>query len=560
MELKQYIAPLLKWWWLIAVATIVAGGASYYAVSQQPLTYEARAKLLIGRFLDDPNPSNIEFSVSQQLAASYTDIANTRPVREQTMSALGMTSLPPYVVRPLATTQLIEIVVTDTSPDRAQAVANELANQLILQSPTAPLPEEQERQAFIAEQLANLQTNIHETEDEIAAKREELQELVSALDINEAQNQINALQNKLNTLQSNYAALLDNTEAGATNTVRVVEPASVPGVPVGPNIEVTVLTAAAFGFVLASAAGYFLEYLDDTIKTSDQAERITKLPTLASIGRIKRRENKIKPISLDKPHSPISEAFRVLRLSIQYTQVDKQNRIFLVISPNPGDGKSVVAANLAVVLAKAGHNVLLIDGDLRRPTLHKTFGLKNNYGFTSLLLQIDSTQTQDQQNNEALVEEMVQVTAEPGLSVLTSGLVPPYPSELLSSLKMKVILNTFRKKYEYIIFDSSPALAVTDPLILSTLADSVLLIINAKKTRQNELKQVVKRLHEVDANLLGVVMNRLPQSKKVYFQYYNHQQLNSLDDSNNGNNAQSSSNDHEKSNGFFRRWRHKEQA
>lgn len=560
MELKQYIAPLLKWWWLIAIATILAGGASYYAVSQQPLTYEARAKLLIGRFLENPNPSSIEFSVSQQLAASYTDIANTRPVREQTMNALGMTSLPQYVVRPLATTQLIEIVVTDTSPERAQAVANELANQLILQSPTAPLPEEQERQAFIAEQLASLQTNIQETEDEIAAKRAELQELVSALEINDAQNQINALENKLNTLQSNYAALLANTEAGATNTVRVIESASVPRAPVGPNVEITVLTAAAIGFVLAAATGYFLEYLDDTVKTSEQVERISKLPMLAGIGRIKGKKVKPKPISLENPHSPISEAFRVLRLGIQYTQVDYPNRILLITSPNPGDGKSLVAANLAVVLAEAGHKVLLIDADLRHPAQHKAFGLKNDYGLTSLLRQIDSTPTRDEQINEALVEEMVQTTGETDLSVLTSGLVPPNPSELLSSLKMKVALDALRKKYEYLIFDSSPTLAVTDPLILSTLVDSVILVVNNKKTRQNQLKQVVKRLREVDANLLGVVMNRLPQSKKAYYQYYNHQQLNSLEDPTNGNSPQSSSDAHEKSNGFFGKWRQKRQA
>ena len=183
MELKQYIAPLLKWWWLIAIATILAAGASFFAVSQQPLTYQARAKLLVGRVLDDPTPSNSEFTVSQQLAASYTDIANTRLVRQQTMNALGMNSLPDYVVRPLATTQLIEIVVTDTIPERAQAVANELANQLILQSPTAPQPEEQELQTFIDEQLVSLQTSIQETQDEIAAKQDELQGLVSALEI-----------------------------------------------------------------------------------------------------------------------------------------------------------------------------------------------------------------------------------------------------------------------------------------------------------------------------------------------------------------------------------------
>ena len=302
-----------------------------------------------------------------------------------------------------------------------------------------------------------------------------------------------------------------------------------------------------------------MEYLDDTVKTPEQVEQITSLPMLAGVGRIKTREGKL--ISIESPHSSISEAFRIIRLGIQYTQVDKPNRILLVTSPNPGDGKSLMTANLAVVLAQAGHKVLLIDADLRHPTQHKTFGLKNNYGLTSLLLQIDSTSTGDEQKNQALVEEMVQVTAESGLSILTSGLVPPNPSELLSSQKMKVALANLSQKYDYLIFDSSPVLAVTDPLILSTLVDGVVLLVNTKNTRKNELKQVVKRLRDVDSNLLGVVMNRLTQPRKAYYQYHNYQQVQSLSDpARNGTGSQSSSDDLEKSNGFFGKLGRKEQA
>ena len=558
MELKQYIAPLLKWWWLIAGATLIAAGASYFAVSQQPQTYQARVKLLIGRFIDDPNPSNIEFSVSQQLAAFYTDIANTRPVREQTMNALGMTSLPEYIVRPLATTQLIEIVVTDTIPERAQLVANELANQLILQSPTSPLPEEQERQTFIDEQLVSLQTNIQETQDEIAAKQDELKDLVSALEITESQNQISALQNKLNTLQSNYASLLSSTEGGATNTVRVIDPAAVPGAPIGPNIEITVLTAAAIGFVLAAAAGYFLEYLDDTIKTSEQVERIADLPVLAGIRQIKSKESKSKLITLEEPHSPVSEAFRVLRLGIQYSHVDNPSQTLLITSPNPTDGKSMAAANLSVVLAQTGYKVLLVDADLRRPVQHTIFGLNNKYGLTSLLLQIDSSPTRNEQKNDALIEELIQTTAEPGLSVLTSGLIPPYPSELLSSLKMKVVLTSLTEKYDYLILDSSPVLPVTDAIILSTQVDSVILLVNTKTTRQNELKQVIKHLREVDSNLLGVVMNRIPQTRKSYNLYYK-RQTDYQEESEIETNSQPTSVQLKKSNGFLGKGQREEQ-
>jgi capsular polysaccharide biosynthesis protein len=160
MDLKELLVPLLKWWWLIVVATLLAAFSSYRAVRQQPLVYEARTTLMIGRALDNPNPSNNEFWLSQQLAATYADLGKREAVRERTMAALGMTWLPEYRVRALPNTQLLEIVVVDTNPARAQSVANELANQLILRSPTASRPEEQDRQAFVNEELNDLEATI----------------------------------------------------------------------------------------------------------------------------------------------------------------------------------------------------------------------------------------------------------------------------------------------------------------------------------------------------------------------------------------------------------------
>ena len=266
MEVREYINPLLKWWWLVIACTLLSAISGYLAVSQQPATYRSSTTLMIGGAADDPNPRADELALSQLLASAYGDIVQRRPVREQTMMALNLSSLPEYSASALPNSNMLEISVIDVSPHRAQAVANELAKQLIQQSPTAPRPEDEERRVFIEDQLSSLQTNIEETELEIVAKQNELEEAFSARDIADLQAEIAALLTKLRTLQGNYAALLPNTQGGATNTIAVIEPAGLPRNPVGPNVPVTVATTAAFGFALAAAAAYFLDFLDDTIK------------------------------------------------------------------------------------------------------------------------------------------------------------------------------------------------------------------------------------------------------------------------------------------------------
>jgi len=561
LELREYIDPLTKWWWLIAAATLVAAISSFLSVSQQPPIYQARTMLMVGRVIDNPNPNNSDFSVGQQLAATYVNIANTENMRQQTMAALGLNGMPAYVARPLPNTQLIEIAVTDTSPERAQAVANELANQLVLQSPTAPTQEEQERRAFIEEQLNSLQTNILETEEVITARQDDLKELVSAREIDEAQTQISALQAKLNTFQSSYAALLSHTEGGAANIVTVIDPASLPRRPIGPNVWATVLPAAAVGFALAAAAAYLLEYLDDRIKTANDVERICGLTTLASITRIKAGDSKHELITLEHPYSPVSEAFRVLRTSIQFSNVDKPHRTLLITSSNSAEGKSLVASNLAVVMAQAANKVLLIDADLRRPVQHKTFGLENNHGLTTLLLQIRPTPDGQATENDDLVEGLVQTTSEPGLFVLTSGPVPPNPSELLTSFKMKIALASLLRKFDYLILDSPPVLPVTDAIVLSSQVDSAMILVDSAQTRRKQLKVALGRLRDVDANLAGVILNRLSSAGKSYgFYYYGEQKPYYHDEPGDVRKRELSANGLNRARGLLSNWRRKEQT
>jgi non-specific protein-tyrosine kinase len=519
MELKEYIAPLLKWWWLLIASTLVAAISSFLAVQRQPPIYSASTTLMIGRALDDPNPSGNEIWLGQQLATTYSDIAKRSPVREATKAALELSWLPEYIARPLNNTQQMVISVTDTDPARAQAVANELANQLILKSPTNP-QEHQERQIFINQQLDELQFKIEDTQDEIDVKQEELGNMVSARQIADTKNQITALQTKLNTLQSNYTSLLSNTRQGALNTITVIEPASLPTKPIGPDVPMTVLTASTLGLVLAGSAAFLLEYLDNTIKSPNDVKKLVNLPTLAGIAHIRGERYPEKLVTIKHPRSPISEAYRSLRTAIQFSTFDRPgNTTLLVSSPNPTEGKSVTVANLAVVMAQAGYKVLIVDSDLRRPVMHRFFELPNSRGLTSFLLEVNPIHVED--DLIFLERDIIHNTPTEGLRVLTSGPIPPNPSELLGSEKMRKSVAALSKHYDYIVLDSPPTMIVTDAAVLSTLVHGVVLVADADRTQKNHLRQVMEHLKEVNANLIGVVLNRLsPKSDGYYYHYY----------------------------------------
>ncbi len=515
MDIKAFVTPLLKWWWLIVLATLIAASGSYYALINQPDVYQSRATLLIGRAIDDPNPTGTQFTLGEQLAQSYADIARREPVRRSVMTQLSLTALPEHYIAAIPRTQLLEISVNDTSPERAQAVANAFAQQLVQLSPSSTDPEEQERQIFVDQQLDDLQQQIEETEAEIDAKQEELGAVFSAQEISELQTELSALQAKLNTLQSNFAALLESSQQVALNTVSIIEPASLPRAPVNPQMELTILAASAIGFLLAVVGAYLLDYLDDSIRTPTQIQRHTDLPTLTSVASMKLQGSDGKLVAHHNPRSPDAEAFRVLRTGINYSSKASASQTLLVTSPNLGDGKSVTAGNLAVVAAQSGHRVLLIDLDLHRPAQHNLFGLSNRHGITTLWKQGNDIPSAHQLGQD--IVNVIQGTSVDNLFVLTCGPTMMDPSEFLASEKLQAILRLVLVKFDYVIVDSPPVLVVTDPLVLSSMVDSVLLVIRAGKTSRSELKQTVERLNRVGGHLLGVVLNRAADVDASYY-------------------------------------------
>lgn len=513
LNVKEYIAPLLKWWWLVLLATAAAGVSSFFATRQQEAVYRSTTTLLVGAGFDDPNPSNADISMGRTLAAFYVDMANRNELRIRTADALGLQQLPKQIAVRQVNENFIDITVTDTVPERAQAVANELARQLILSTPAS-----EDDGEFVNQLLSEYEAQIEETKVQIEGKQLEIGEAVGAREIAQLQEELNQLTITKQSLTASYAGLLAGSQRGASNTITVIEQAQLPKKAVVASNTISVVTAAAIGFILSAVAAYVLEFFDDTIKTPDQLTRITGLPTLAGIAEI--RSDPSGLITMSKPRSPTSEAYRVLRTAIQFAVAnDKSKKVLLVSSAVPEEGKSTTAANLAIVMAQAGNRVLLLDADLRRPSQHRIFkGLSNKRGLSGVILQYDQEDPQSQLRE--LLAEAAQETLVDGLSVLACGPVPPNPSELLGSAKMDALLDVVTSDYDFVILDSPPVLAVTDSMILSAKADAMLLVVRAKKSRKQYVKEVVSRLQEANANVLGWVLNALKPKSEGHSAYY----------------------------------------
>ena len=322
MSLAQYLKPLVRMWWLILAAVVVATVASFIVVRQSPPNYQSHMVLMVGRSLENPNPSSGDLYMSQQLAGTYVDILKRDQIQNATMAALGLNWLPEYTARLVPGTQFMELAVVDTDPVRAQAVASELANQLMRLTPANADGLDRSRKAFIDQQLDELEASIKTTRDEISKKQSELATMFSARQIADAQAQIAALQSKLSASQTSYATLIQSSQRGAINTITVVEPATLPIQPTGPSKYMMVLVAAAIGFVLAAAGAYLLDYLDDTMKNPADVQAALGLATLGAVPKMNGPSG--EGTLLPESPQPVIESYSVLRTNLQFATVGQR--------------------------------------------------------------------------------------------------------------------------------------------------------------------------------------------------------------------------------------------
>lgn len=307
------------------------------------------------------------------------------------------------------------------------------------------------------------------------------------------------------------ARQLETPTPGAKPDARVVveQRASIPEKPVVPkkarNIALGIVLGGALGLGLAVVRDQF----DNTIKSQEILEEVTGTGAVGYIP-FDKKIHEVPTLSFDNDNSGTAEAFRKLRTNLQFLAVDSPPRAIVVTSSSPSEGKSTTSINIALALAEAEHNVILIDGDLRRPRLAKYLGLLGSVGLSNVL------------SGGAQLDDVLQHTRFPRLTVLASGPIPPNPSELLGSLATKKLLSELRERFDYAIIDSSPLLAVTDGAILAADADGVLLVVRTGKTKRDQLAHAVGMLNDVGAALLGAVLTMTPTrgSGSYSYNYY----------------------------------------
>jgi receptor protein-tyrosine kinase len=313
------------------------------------------------------------------------------------------------------------------------------------------------------------------------------------------------------TLSDEFVVMVRELETpadGTTPDARVIveQRASLPTEPVTPQKTRNLLIALALGLLAGVGIAFVRDRLDNTVKDRQALEQITDVGLVGSIPLDKERR-KEAAIAFESDHSPIAEAFRKLRTNLQFLAVDNPPRAIVVTSSMPNEGKSTTAINIALALAEAEHNVVLVEGDLRRPQLGSYLDLIGTVGFSNVL------------TGSASLQEVLQKTRYKGLTALTSGVIPPNPSELLGSLAAKKVLSELRAHFDYVIIDSPPMLAVTDAAILATGVDGVLIIARFAETKREQLTHAVGSLRDVGAPLLGAVFTMTPSRGSASYNY-----------------------------------------
>ncbi len=318
----------------------------------------------------------------------------------------------------------------------------------------------------------------------------------------------------------------DVVVAGTPNNIHVVDYATVPKAPVGPRRLEGVGLALLISFVLGIALARYLEYLDDSIHSSEDVEKVLHLPALAvipAIGSSARRRLMSTVTALQKKNgngfheelllnadarSPLAEAYRHLRTSILLSSAGGAPQTLLVTSSQPAEGKTTTAVNTALILEQTGASVLVIDADMRRPRMHSIFELKNQQGLSTILAS---------KMSEAEMLEAIKRHESSGVYVLTAGMIPPNPAELLGSETMRRLITVLKGRFSHIVVDSPPIASFTDSVLISSLVDGVLLVVHGDHASRAVVRRSKQMIHDVGAKIFGVVLNNVNLTPSDYY-------------------------------------------
>jgi capsular exopolysaccharide synthesis family protein len=513
-DFRSYLGVIARRRWLVILATLFGIGVAVAAsVIPQP-TYRVRAQVSttgsndpLAMVFDANSSIDLERQASSQLAfigsqtmrgavaRAYDGPMSDGEVFHVNISAISGGD-------PNKTSSIVEISLVSSEPRLATTLVNTYAETYV----TTRQAEDQELLLTTRQRLQGLlsetQTRIEETrqpltdinariasgEGDLARLNAERQNLEADLEP-----VIQPLQAQVSEIQDRLGRLSIGVELATGGGAEVLGYAWTPSSPVSPNVPMNLAIGLVSGLFLGIVLAFVRDYFDDSVKTKETVDRVAGVSTLGLIPKVSADS---ELVTVTHPSAPAAEAFRLLRTSVKFLGIERQVRVVQVTSPSAGEGKTMVAANLAVAFAQAGDRVVLVGGDLRRPRMEEVLDVPLTPGLTAVLIG-DVTLPQAIQTAEGV----------PNLSVLPAGYPPPNPSELLSGERARRLIDVLGQTYDVVVIDCPPVLPVTDALVLARMADTTLLVTSANKTSKRSLTRAVELLRQVDAPLSGAVLN-----------------------------------------------------
>jgi polysaccharide biosynthesis transport protein len=486
---RTYLQILRRRKWWVGLIAVLSLGASLAFVFTSHKEYSATAQLLVQSSFDPDGGALQEQPVTQTDVETELQLVTSAPVEQAVRQRLGIT--PAVSAAEIGQTNVIAITATSQVPSEAALIANLYANDFV-----------QYRQEVASRSLASAEAQLH---SQISSIGQQLSSLSGAANSAAA----SALLNQQAVLKEQLAQM---QVSGAVDTgdVALVTPAQTPSSPSSPKPTEDALLGLAAGLALGLGAAFLRESLDDRLTSKEAAEHASGAPALAMTPAVTswRRHKKPLVVTVADPTSPAAESYRSLRTSLQFARQGQPLRSMVVTSPGVNEGKTATMANLGVVFAQAGERVVLVSGDLRRPRLGDFFGVDEQAGLTSVLL-----------GQLTLEETLLPVPGFGRLTLLPSGPVPPNPAELLNSPQAQEIFARLRHHFDLVLIDSPPVLPVTDAAVLARHADATLLLAAAGQTRRADLRRAVEKLDQVNAKVLGIVLNKVSRQTERSYGY-----------------------------------------
>jgi len=534
IDFKKYLFLLLHWAWLIVLAAVLAGGTAFFISKQMTPVYATTTELLVIEGSSDRPAIFQDVYTSERLTHTYSDLLTNQDILQEVIDLLMLHSetevrkvltkprkemievLEEMIeVTPIRETQLIAVTVEGKNP----SLIAEIANTVVSVFTDRIRAIQEERYSESIESLSTQMKDIEEVLQDIQNQIEILEITTAALTPEAGTGTVQPYNAEKENLEAQavqyqqiYAELLTSyeqtrlAETQSSANIVQVNVATPPLKSIKPNLLLNTLIAAAAAAMLAAGFVFAINSLNDVIETPEQVESVLGLPVL---GVIFEHKNNSGVISQDQPHSSISEVFRSLRTNVQSFNLGEELKTLLVTSPSLGSGKSLISSNLAVIFAQSGKHIILADLDLRRPSVHKNLNLSNDTGITSVLLKPKRS-----------LNKLLNKTATENLTVITSGDLPPNPSELLGSQRMNQLVEELKQKADLVIFDAPPVLPVADAVVMASLVDGVLLVLEPGETTITAARQTVKSLRRVNAKIIGVVFNKVKSKGSLYNYYY----------------------------------------